>query len=86
MMMRLWWDRQSIISSFDDRLANEPTEFFKKLVSSRMCHFASVLCQNDPNNWNVLMADAASWDCTYTLFVRLVKQPRDIFIKIFVLL
>lgn len=86
MTMRLWWDRQSIISSFDSSFANEPTEFFKKLVSSRMCHFASVLCQKDPNNWNVLMADAASWDCTYMLFVRLLKQPRDIFIKIFVLL
>jgi hypothetical protein len=78
--LRLWWDRRALLAQFEQE---PPVDLFKKAVASRhMCKFALFLCERDPNNWTLLASDAAMWDSTYMLFIHLLRQPRDIFIKV----
>jgi hypothetical protein len=78
--LRLWWDRRALLAQFE---RERPVELFKTVVASRqICKFALFLCERDPNNWTLLASDAAMWDSTYMLFIHLLRQPRDIFIKV----
>jgi hypothetical protein len=82
MMVHLWWDRKVVLSQFDENMQTRPMEMFQELITKRMDMFSNFLCQREPGNWQVLFESQAMWDCTYMLFIRLLRQPRDIFKKI----
>lgn len=86
MVLRLWWDRKAVLNHFDDQIKSRPMDFFKELVGNKMGAFASYLCEHDAGNWTLLYQNRTMWDCTYVLFVCLLRQPRDIFIKVLRLL
>jgi hypothetical protein len=82
MMVRLWWDRKAVLSQFDQNMQTRPMEMFQELITKKMDMFSKYLCSREPGNWQVLFETQAMWDCTYMLFIRLLRQPRDIFKKI----
>jgi hypothetical protein len=85
-MLRLWWDRRTILSQFNKDMEERPDQLFKELTRGRMDAFSTFLCHHDPENWKVLSANPAMWDSTYMLFIHLLKCPKEIFIKMFCLI
>lgn len=81
--LRLWWDRRALLAIHTQKRQENPVTLFQQQIAEgKMCPFARYLCQRDPDNWKVLANETAMWDSTYMLFIHLLRQPRDIFIKV----
>lgn len=70
----------------DEQMRTQPLvwvhKFFEPLMNAR----ERWLMNNLEGAWDLLLANPQQWDSTYFLMYRLVQLPRDLFIKIFLLI